>query len=104
MRCGVAVSKFKLHSRVRVFATLNGVKAETGGEVTGVRLSDGMLFVLLDSGQQIVAHPKQCRLLRKKARRRIEAFYDDSGANWRPLEGSVAQDERVQFVEVRRRK
>lgn len=55
--------KFQKGDRVRVYATLNGIMAESSGEVIDHR-SDGMLFVELDKDTRgIVAHPKQCRKL-----------------------------------------
>lgn len=56
--------------RCKVYATLNGVKAETKGVVLGVR-DDDMLRIKLVTGQEIVAHPKQVRRLVVKRRRRI---------------------------------
>ena len=60
-----------VEKRVRVYATLNGSIAETKGTVTRMR-PDGMFYVNLDGRRgEIVAHPKQCRLLVKKERRRV---------------------------------
>jgi hypothetical protein len=55
----------EINQRVRVYATLGGVVAETKGTVTALR-DDGMLIVRLDAphGRAIVAHPKQCRKLK----------------------------------------
>lgn len=58
---------FKKKNRVKVYATLCGQVAESPGTITGIR-EDGMLFVDVETVEirNIVAHPKQCRRLRKK--------------------------------------
>jgi hypothetical protein len=53
--------------RIKVYATLNGIKAETNGMITDIR-ADGMFFVCIGD-RKIIAHPKQCRKLKKQKRK-----------------------------------
>jgi hypothetical protein len=73
-------AKFNVGDRVRVYATLNGNRAETAGELMRKR-QDEMWFVKLDGRRgQIIAHPKQCRRLIKRPKRRIWIYatsFDD---------------------------
>jgi hypothetical protein len=64
----------------------------------------GRVIIRDDRGGLFSCTPRQVRRLKKfpPPRRRIEAFWDDSGATWRPLCGVVQQDERVEFKEVKR--
>lgn len=59
--------KLKKGQRLKVYATLNGTKAETIGIYVGTR-KDGMILVdlVIKTIRPIVAHPKQCRKLVKK--------------------------------------
>ena len=72
--------RFKVGDRVRVFGgsiyALEGrAPSETGYKGTVKYIQDGWLSVELDnpnkSNDQYLFHPKQCRKLKKKARRRI---------------------------------
>ncbi len=61
-----------MNKRVKVYATLNSVVAETKGTILQTR-EDGIFLVELDrkdgevSNYRIWAHPKQCRVLKPKA-------------------------------------
>ena len=71
----MAESKFKVGDRVKVFVTLQSVPYETPGTVTAI-MSPRLIKVNLDrvettAGKIIGAHPKQCRRLIKKPRRRV---------------------------------
>lgn len=53
-------------NRVKVFATLNGIKAESKGVIDFDNENDTVI-VTLDSGKKIFAHKKQCRILKRKS-------------------------------------
>ncbi len=103
--------------RVRVYATLNGAVAESNGTVRSLR-DDGMLVVDLDSQlKAIVAHPKQCRRLVLKPRRRVWIYgpsigdetIDDSDITFDAEKqigslGEKLRAEWVEFIEARRKK
>lgn len=104
---------FEVDERVRVYATLNGAIAETKGTVARKR-PDEMLFVNLDGRRgEIVAHPKQCRRLVKKFRRRIYVPINAEvmdmvsfSSFWKFLEMMPAESERhefIEFVEVKKK-
>lgn len=99
-------TKFELGDAVKVYATLNGVVAETRGVIEGKRI-DGMLLV--DFGSQYkglcAAHPKQCRKLVKKPRRRVWIHLNDIGARNRDwpivVESDLSEGSRIEFIEVK---
>jgi hypothetical protein len=92
------MKELKVGDRVRVYATLNGTPAETRGVIEDVE--DRRLYVALETGPRIFAHPKQCRRLRPAAPRR-EVFVSISPAgivgrtSVKPFEGAV------RFVEAK---
>jgi hypothetical protein len=104
-RCGEKKSPFQVGDRVRVYGIV--VRMFGAGEaikkVATVTSVDDELLILDDGGDAFYAHPKQCRRLVKKERRRywlnpnISAHYD--GTFWidnKPHEGWI------EFVEVKK--
>ncbi len=120
--------------RVRVYATLFGVKAESKGKVIEIR-EDGALRVSLDREARcgkrtyprlIWAHPKQCRKLKRKPGKRLRRvwlsvldyrkevpYYEDSAKGFRAIPGktdvftskpSPSGMGFIEFVEVRPKK
>lgn len=65
------------------------------------------IVVRLDGGGDVAVHPKQCRRLVKRERRRITLYADSDGsAVWGKVVTAVGEfkpAERVEFVEVRRK-
>lgn len=108
----IAQLKYKEGDRVKVYATLNGSVAETKGTFTRFR-PDGMMYVNLDGRRgEIVAHPKQCRRLVKKQRRRVwirESVlneYFQGGDKWSDvaISGERLEEDDVEFIEARKKK
>lgn len=96
--------------RVKVYATINGTIAETSGEVTRMR-PDGMLYVNLRGRRgEIVAHPKQCRrLIPRKKRREIwlelKTFKETLAGHATRLHWSTIQlNGYARFVEAKEKK
>jgi len=108
---------FDIGDKVKVYATLNGVCVETPGEIVGVRLTDQMLRVNLRGRKgEIIAHPKQCRRLVTKPKRRmwVNLWSDSSGSAFKSKQeahqsaSDFAEEDgysavAVEFVEVRKK-
>lgn len=101
----------KAEDRVMVYATLNGSVAESKGTVRRSR-PDGMFYVDLDGRNQILAHPKQCRKLVRKPRKRIwiahHHFYPERSHTTLPVYEKDPREsvvgEFMEFVEVKKPK
>lgn len=96
-----------VNQRVRVYATLCGVVAETKGAVIAIR-EDGMLHVRLDGPEKkvIVAHPKQCRKLNRRERRRVWISQFQWANSCSTVPARINREnpfhDGIEFVEVRR--
>lgn len=93
--------KFKVGDRVAVY--------ENCKRFTGMVLNDGhqSIQVELDDDRVLPFHPKQCRRLIKKPRRRIAVSYDTGACEFsvRLLSGdNIPNDKEVEFIEVRKAK
>lgn len=89
--------KFKVGDRVAVY-TNHGRAVDEIQDIT----STGVLLL-----HTMSAHYKQCRLLKKKERRVLFLKKDPSGAgysNWYNLMETLKPGERVEFIEVLKKK
>lgn len=101
---------FQVGDRVRVYGPYGQGSVDTGRvqELIG----EGLLKLKLDSDGYPVVHPKQCRRLVKRERRRVwiterkllELAIDPDGEVSAMISKAKKVQDDVEFVEVRRRK
>lgn len=65
-------NKFPPGTRVRVYGSFGSLTLlALKGEVFRTRVMDEKIEIRLDGGEIVIAHPKQCRRLVKRERRRV---------------------------------
>lgn len=103
-------SKFKVGDRVRVYGHSDCARESFGGVVKEIH--GAWLKVYSDGGSLVAAHPKQCRKLVKKERRRVwvnrgylaQLPNDPGGYICSVPPAKSIETSYVEFIEVRRRK